>query len=161
MTSRTPAKCASRVVMCLTTVAVRSNSHVASTGCGFRRGAHGFRHDRPSSPVVDWQRQNGGGVYYLEENNWTPLPTHDAVRRPWREGRTSRTRALPRSSLPDRWRLNCRLLGRRRPPESGPKFPPATSPTSTITSTARRKRSEAGLRGYALLGRCASSTRFV
>src|ERR1017187_3271705 len=45
--------------------------------------------------------------------------------------------------LPVRWRLSCQLLGRQCRPKTGQKSPPTASPTSTTTSTAHRKRSEA------------------
>src|ERR1022692_223308 len=44
-------------------------------------------------------------------------------------------------------------IGKAVPAAEWAKTPSTTSPTSTTTSTARRKRNEAGLRGYALLGR--------
>src|ERR1019366_9264847 len=63
-----------------------------------------------------------------------------------RDGRTARTRALRRNSPPARWRASCQLWEQRCQPELGRRSPPTTSPTSTTTSTAHRKRSEAGLR---------------
>ncbi len=62
---------------------------------------------------------------------------------------------------PDRWKANCRPLGGQCQRRSGRRFLTITSPTSIIICSARRKRSEAGLRGHALLGRGAESTGSV
>src|ERR1019366_3513083 len=100
-------------------------------------------------------------VYWLEENNWLPRPIKDCGTQRRRDGRRARTHALPRNSPPARWRVSCQLWEQRFRPELGRRSPPTTSPTSTTTSTAHRKRSEAGLRGHALLGCSTSSTRSV
>ena len=112
------------------------------------------------SAITHRQMERGHSVYWVEESNWLPRPNNDCVPM-WREGRTARTRAMLRSSLPARWRLSWQPLERQCRPENGRKSPPTTSPTSTTTSTAHRKRSEAGLRGHALLGCSTSSTRLV
>jgi hypothetical protein len=98
------------------------------------------------------------GVHWFENNPWPPRPNNDDVPQGWPEGRTARTRKSPPNSLPAHSKLSCRLLGGKCRSESGRKSPATTSPISTITSTAHRKRSEAGLRGRALLG-CSTSSR--
>jgi len=52
-------------------------------------------------------------------------------------------------------------IGRQCLIESGQNSPPATSQTSITTSTAHRKKGEAGLCGHAVLGCSTSSTRSV
>ena len=107
------------------------------------------------------KKDSGRRVYWLEEDNWLPRPSKDCEMQRWRDGRTPRMRALIRNSLPARWRPSCQLLEERRRPENGRRFPGTTSPTSTTTSTAHRKGSEAGFRGHALLGCSPSSARSV
>ncbi len=100
-------------------------------------------------------------LYWLKENHWLLRTNHDGAPRRWRGGRTVRTRGLPRNSLPARWRLSCRRLGWQCLPESGQESLLTTLPISTITFTARKKISEARLRGHTLLGCGASPTRSI
>lgn len=113
------------------------------------------------SATTHRQTERDYSVYWLEENNWLTRSNDDGVSQRWRERITARTRAMRRSSPPARWRPSWQPLGRQCRPEGGPNSPPTTSPTSTTPSTAHRKRSEARLRGHALLGCSTSSTRSV
>jgi hypothetical protein len=112
-------------------------------------------------PFTHRKTESGYSVYWLKEINWLTRPNNDGVVQWWRGGITARTHVLPRSSPPARWRLSWQPLEGQCRPESGRKSPPTTSPIWTTTSTTHRRRSEAGLRGHALLGRGTSSTRSV
>jgi hypothetical protein len=102
-----------------------------------------------------------GLLTLVKPSEWPLPPNHDGAPRTRRRGRMARNPELPRNSLRARSKPGFRLLGSRRRRESGRRFRPTISPTSITTSTAYRKASEPGLRGYTLLGRRASSARSI
>ena len=99
--------------------------------------------DRPLPAIGHRQTENGYRLYRVAESNWLLRPNNGGLPQRWREGRAPEPARCCGVRLPVRWRLSCQLLGRQCRPESGQKSPPTASPTSTTTSTAHRKRSEA------------------
>lgn len=73
-------------------------------------------------------------------NSWLSRPNTDGALPIQSEYGPARARALLRNSLPAPWKRTFRLLESRCPPATGRKFPPTTSPISTIISTAHRKK---------------------
>jgi len=79
----------------------------------------------------------------VKGNLWLPRRNIDGAPPIRPEEGTALARVLLRNFLPARWKPTLRLLASRCLPATGRKFPPTTSPISTIISTAHRKGSEA------------------